>query len=232
MEAESIPARRSWWRVAYLNAMLPEDLREVLWRSAIAAGEPLRHGGARSTVRLRWSNRSYVVKHYVEPTLRHSIKQNIARSRARTTWLTAHRLADAGIATPRPVACIENRFGPFRSDSYLIYPYVEGQTLRSYLGCEESAARPLVAELHDQLVEFWFRLKQLRISLGDSNLRNFIIGNGGQLWVIDVDKARFHRMDYVAARRYERGLHQLKRSAGKTGGMARRFVEDLHGRLA
>lgn len=234
MNVESVQTRRSFGRCAYLDSQLPADLADVLWRAplqVLSQGQPLRQGGFRSTVRLDWAGRLYVLKHYVEATWRHSLKQNVTRSRARNTWLTAHRLADAGIATPRPVACVENRFGPFRGDSYLMYPYVEGQTLRSYLGCDETQHRPLVTEIREQLISFWSRLKQLRVSLGDSNLQNFIIGQAGQLWVIDVDKARFHSVGYVAARRYERGLQQLARSARKTGGWAGRLVEEISGRL-
>ena len=235
MEAQqTFLIRRSWLRVAYIDANLRGDLADALWRApelVVAQGEPLRKVGARSTVRLQWLAQQFVLKHYVEPTFRHALKQNISRSRARTTWLAAHKLADAGIATPRPVACIENRLGPFRGDSYLMYPYVEGQTLRSYLGCEELEARPLVAEISGQLLDFWNRLKQLRVSLADTNLKNFIVGDAGRLWVIDVDKVRFHRIAYVASRNYERAWQQFARSANKTGGTAGRFVSELQGRL-
>ena len=235
MEAPStFLIRRHWLRVAYLDATLPAELLDALWRapqSVVAEGESLRKVGARSTVRLHWQGRSFVLKHYVEPTIRHALKQNVWRSRARTTWLAAHKLAEAGIATPRPVACIENRFGPFRGDSYLMYPYVEGETLRSYLGCEDAWVRPLTGQIREQLVEFWARLKQLRVSLADTNLKNFIVGNAGRLWVIDVDKVRFHRLAYVASRHHERAWSQLIRSANKTGSSAKQLINELRGRL-
>lgn len=226
--------RRSWLRVAYLNSTLPSDLADALWKSphsVVAKGESLRKVGARSTVRLDWHGQSFVLKHYVEPTMRHALKQNVWRSRARTTWLAAHKLIGAGIATPQPVACIENRLGPFRGDSYLMYPYVEGETLRSYLGPDDAIVRPLTSHIREQLVEFWTRLKQLRVSLADTNLKNFIVGTAGRLWVIDVDKVRFHRLAYVAFLHHERAWSQLTRSANKTGGSARQLINELRGRV-
>jgi hypothetical protein len=57
----------------------------------------------------------------------------------------------------------------------------------------------------------WRRLKELRVSLGDTNLSNFIVSPVGQLWVIDLDKARFHRLSYVAARNQQIRWQQLLR---------------------
>lgn len=231
---QRLQTRFSWWRSFHGDAELPADLADALWHSpqtVMAKSEPLRKVGVRSTVRLNWGDRQFVIKHYVEPTFRHTLKQTVTRSRAWRTWSTAHRLADAGVATPRPVACLENRFGPFRGDSYLMYPYVEGCTLRSYLGCEEPAGKPVIEAIREQLVEFWSRLKQLRVSLADTNLQNFIVGDAGRLWVIDVDKARFHRVAYLASRHHERAWTQLTRSARRTGDQALEFVDGLRGRL-
>jgi hypothetical protein len=216
--------------VLTVDRHLPDDIATLLWQapdSLVAMGEPLRQVGARSTVKLFWDNEAYVLKHYVEPTLRHSLKQNVSRSRACTTWLTAHKLADAGFSTPRPVAFVENRLGPFRGDSYLLYPYVAGETLRSYLKNDEVQQSSLLSEIREQLVAFWSRLKQMRVSLADTNLKNFIVGDAQRLWVIDVDKVRFHRLTYAAARQHQRGWQQLTRSAQKAGNAATHLVSEM-----
>jgi tRNA A-37 threonylcarbamoyl transferase component Bud32 len=173
--------------------------------------------GTRCTVRIDWEQCSYVLKHYVEPTRRHALKQNITRSRARTTWNTASRLIQAGIVTPHPVACIENRFGPFRGDSFLMYPYIEGQTLASFLGRDDFQRHHLLEYVRHQLVSLWRRLRQVRIALTDANLKNFIITSGGQLWVIDVDKVRFHRLALAASRDHHRAWRKFSNSAKTTG---------------
>jgi tRNA A-37 threonylcarbamoyl transferase component Bud32 len=208
--------RRSLTRVALYDASLPDDLVEWLWmqpESLIAAGETLQAKGVRTTVRLVWTAGTYVVKHYVEPTRRHAIKQLVLRSRARRTWNVTRRLADAGIATPRPVACIENRIGPLRRDSYVVYPYVEGRTLRSFLSPTAYDSRATIENLWQQLRDLWHQLGDLRASLADANVGTYVVDVHGRLWVIDLDKASFYRSAKSAALHQERTWKRLLRSS-------------------
>ncbi len=210
--------RRSFHRVAHCDICLPRELAEALWRHPhmlLDCGEQLRTNGARRTVRLDWNFRNYVLKHYAEPTRRHNLKQLVQPARALVTWRFTHRLADAGVATPRPVACIENRWGLLRRDSYLLYPYVEGRTLRSYFTGEAKRSSALSEHLWQQVNELWQRLVELHVSLGDTNLGNFIIAPDGQLWIIDLDKSRFYRHARAAAPHQARPWKQLRRSAAK-----------------
>jgi hypothetical protein len=212
-------ARRSWRRVAQCDPSLPGDLVETLWidpASLVARGEVLQHKGVRCTVRLTWNDQPYVLKHYVEPTRRHALKQLVQSSRARRTWDFSHRIADLGIATPRPVACVENRWGQLRRDSYLMYPYVEGRTLRSYFAVEARQSPEVSNKLWQQINELWQRLVELCVSLEDTNLGNFIICEAGRLWLIDLDKSRFYRNRRAAARHQARAWKQLLHSVDVT----------------
>jgi tRNA A-37 threonylcarbamoyl transferase component Bud32 len=195
---------------------LPSDLVATLWsdpESLIAQGKSLQAKGARRTVRLEWNSQRFVLKHYREPTRRHILKQLILRSRAWKTWRFTHRLVDAGIATPRPVACVEKRWGLLRLDSFLMYPYIEGRTLRTCIA-EDAQRSPTVRDrLWQQIYELWEQLLELRVSLGDTNLGNFIVSPAGQIWLIDLDKSRFHRAARAAAPHQERAWKQLLRSA-------------------
>ena len=207
--------RRSAKRVADCDASLPRELADALFdrpEALVEAGELLRVNGARRTVLLQWGEARFVLKHYVEPTRRHALKQLVQRSRARSSWLMSHRLADAEIATPRPVACIENRWGGLQRDSFLMYPYVEGRTLGECLKSDDLPVASLRALWH-QLVKLWDRLKELRVSLADTNVGNFIVTPDCRLWVIDLDKSRFHRLHYVAHLKQRRGWQQVLRSA-------------------
>jgi predicted Ser/Thr protein kinase len=211
-----IVSRRSPTRVAHYDPSLPEDLVSTLWTdpaSLIGRGEPLQAKGARQTVRLEWNSQPFVLKHYREPTRRHFLKQLVQPSRAWKTWNFTHRLVDAGVATPRPVACIENRWGLLRLDSFLMYPYIEGRTLRTCIA-EDAKRSPTVRDrLWQQIHELWQTLQELRVSLGDTNLGNFIVSPAGQIWLIDLDKSRFHRAARAAAPHQERAWKQLLRSA-------------------
>jgi hypothetical protein len=176
----------------------------------------MRRTGQRRTVRLSWASKQYVLKHY-RPTYWHYLRQLPRRSWAASTFAVTHRLIGAGIATPRPVACIENRWGALRRDSFLMYEYVDGETLRSHLKDTARKRRPLTEHLSRQLRQIWQRLEDLRVSLADSHTGNFIVSPAGNIWLIDLDNTRFHRWSLVAARHHERGWNQFVRSAGKCG---------------
>jgi hypothetical protein len=215
--AATIVRRRSMTRVAYLDSDLPEDLASILWHrpeTLVERGETLQRTGLRWTVRLNWSSREYVLKHY-RPSWWHAVRQLVRPSRAWSTWHATHKLADAGVVTPRPVACIENRWGALRRDSFLMYPFVDGRTLRSYFSREAKESRSLADNLWGQLGELWQQLARLQASLADTNTGNFIVCPAGRVWVIDLDKARFHRLAHTADRHQQRGWKQLLRSAAK-----------------
>jgi tRNA A-37 threonylcarbamoyl transferase component Bud32 len=211
-----ITGRQSFRRVAYYDQSLPDDLVSMLWSdpaSLVGRGKPLQAKRARQTVCIEWNSQRFVLKHYREPTRRHTLKQLIQPSRASKTWNFTHRLVEAGIATPRPVACVENRWGLLRLDSFLMYPYVEGRTLRTCIA-EDAKRSPTVRDrLWQQIHELWQTLQELRVSLGDTNLGNFIVSPAGQIWLIDLDKSRFHRAPQAAAPHQERAWKQLLRSA-------------------
>jgi hypothetical protein len=179
----------------------------------LSIGEPLQANGARQTVRLEWNSQPFVLKHYREPTRRHAFKQLFLPSRARKTWNFTHRLVHAGVATPCPVACVENRWGPLRRDSFLMYPYIEGRTLQTCMAEDAKHSPTLRDQLWRQIHELWRRLVELRVSLHDTNLGNFIVSPAGEVWLIDLDKSRFHRHPIAAAPLQERAWKQLLRSA-------------------
>jgi hypothetical protein len=213
----AVTTRQSFSRVAHLGNELPTGLAEQLWLDPAAlmkCGETLQRTGLRNTVRLHWGDRQYVMKHY-QPSWWHAVRQLVTPSRAWATASATLKLVDGGIATPRPAACIENRWGVLRRDSFLMYPYLEGRTLRSYFKNEAKQSRTVAESLWQQLHELWGRLQMLQASLADTNTGNFIICPAGRLWVIDLDKARFHRLPKVAAKHQERGWKQLLRSAAK-----------------
>jgi hypothetical protein len=191
---------------------------EQLWSnpaSLLVAGEDLRKKASRHTVRLTWESQSFVLKHYAEPTRRHALKQLVQPSRARRTWDFTHRLLSLGVSTPRPVACVENRWGALRRDSFLMYPFVEGETLRHRFW-EAKQSPALYDTLWKQVNDLWQRLIRLGVSLNDTHLGNFIVCPDGELWLIDLDKSRFYSRPAAAAAHQQRAWNQLLRSVAAT----------------
>jgi hypothetical protein len=211
--------RDSLTRAAIFDRTLPDDLIEQLWREPAALirdGEMMRRTSLRRTVRLDWNSKTYVLKQY-KPTWWHFVRQLPLRSWASATFGATMKLIRAGIPTPQPVACVENRWGTLRRDSFLMYEYVQGVTLRSYLTEKADHPRPFTPSLSRQIRELWERLAELRASLDDSHTGNFIVSPAGRLWVIDLDNTRFHRTAFMASRQQERNWEQFVRSAAKCG---------------
>ncbi len=186
------------------------ELVELLWNTPdelVEMGKPLfRVPSVRTTVLVRIGNRDYVVKRWVERSRRHALKQLIMPSRAARCWRNVQFLLKNGISTPSPVAYREDRFGPFRGTSYYVYPYVPGRTLDV-----RDAPPPrgkLESEVALQAVRLWQQMGSARVSLSDVKSQNFILGPTGRLWVIDLDKLRYHMSDYTATRGY---LHSFDR---------------------
>ncbi|MEX2317650.1 MAG: lipopolysaccharide kinase InaA family protein [Pirellulales bacterium] len=209
--------RRSTGRVARFAADLPQDLADAFWtrpKELIAGGRILQARGARRTVWIEWGGQRYVLKHYVEQSWRHAVKGAVTRSRAWSAWHTSQRLADAGVRTPRPVACVENRWGLLRRDSFLAYPYVYGRTLQACLAGEAPVFDDRQFDrLWQRLLRLWQQMRRLRVSLADANVGNFIIDSHEKLWVIDLDKTRFHRLGSSATHHLQLRWQQLLRSA-------------------
>jgi hypothetical protein len=188
----AVQAKRCWNRRALVADWLPGDLAEALWREPerlLAEGAVLQHRGVRHSVRVDWNQQRFVLKHYTERNWLQGLRQLVTPSRARRTWDIMNYLADSGVLTPRPAACIEETYGPLQLNSYLLYPYVTGETVKQLL-----LNRTDRAELRDALMPrfeaIWEQLRAIDASLEDANPDNFILTPDGQLWVIDLDKAR------------------------------------------
>jgi len=233
-DSATIQLRRCPTRRALFADWLPDELAGELWEQPsrlVERGDVLQQNGMRRTVRIHSAGRSFVLKHYVELTWRHGLKQLVSRSRARATWNISHLLADSGVMTPRPVACVENRLGPLRLDSYLMYPFVPGETVKQHLAAQQ-APQPVLAELLAQCEALWQQFRSLEVSLADANAGNFIVTNDRQLWVIDLDKAQRHWSRQRAEWRRRRTWNQLVSGMHRAARTASPVPADLRPRRA
>jgi len=94
-----------------------------------------------------------------------------------------------------------------------MYPYIEGRTLRTCIAEDAKQSSTVRERLWQQIHELWQCLVDLRVSLGDTNLANFIVSPAGQIWLIDLDKSRFHHAPEAAAPYQERAWRELVQRA-------------------
>lgn len=171
------------------NAALPAELVEALWNhpeQILDSGKVMRKTHLKSAVKVEFGSRSYVMKHYFERSLAFALKKTLRGTQARNAFELGCTLADAGVKTPRPMAYVDNLREGLRRDCYLLYPFVEGMSLRSAIN-EGHMDDEAVAKATEQVEELWDRLIELRVALYDANTGNFIVSPKGELWLIDLD---------------------------------------------
>lgn len=154
------------------------------------AGQPLLKDGGSSTVaRVALAGRELVVKRYNIKGASHWLKRFWRPSRAWHSWLAAWRLDFLGIATPRPLAMIERRIGPWRCQAWLISEYCPGQDLLRHLG-EQGDRAPQGMEA-EQLLKPFQQLQRGYISHGDFKATN-LLWHAGRVVLIDLDAMQAH----------------------------------------
>ena len=170
-------------------------------------GQILKNDDTSYVSRLTWNSKDVVVKRYNHKGFIHSLRHTIKRSRARRGWLHGHRLGMLNIATPRPLAYIEQRRGLLVWQSYLVTEYVKGQKLRNFLQDnktseeEHSIAMQQVKNLLDKMGKH-------RITHGDLKHTNILVTENGPV-LTDLDAMMVHRWDWIYRLRKAKDLERF-----------------------
>lgn len=151
----------------------------------------LKRGNSASVIHTHIGGQSVVIKRYNIKSLGHGLRVGLRRiSRARQAWIAGFQLELLGIATPRPLALVERRFGPWKREAYLVTEAVAGEELLSRLtqldaaGAHDQAESLLQASLR-VLRRFW----AAGFGHGDLKASNLLAGQNGPV-LIDLDSAR------------------------------------------
>ena len=159
-------------------------------------GQILKNGDTCYVSRLNWNGKDVVIKRYNHKGLIHSLRHTIKRSRARRTWLHGHRLGMLNIATPKPLAYIEQRKGKFIWKSYLVTEYVKGRKLYDFLrdGKTGQEQRSIVTrQVKDLLEKMW----KNGTTHGDLKHTNILITDNGPV-LTDLDGMKVHRWNLLS----------------------------------
>ncbi len=149
-----------------------------------AAGETvLKAGGSQTVWESDLNGMPVVVKRYNLKTPWHALRRFFTRSRASRSWENAHRLRAYHIATPRPLAMIEERWGPLRRRAWLITERAKGEVASRYLQRHPDDAS--LARLADMVAAFG----ENGLVHGDMKATNFIMSRDS-VEVIDLDAMR------------------------------------------
>jgi len=177
----------------------------------IDAGQTLKDDKTCHLSRFTWNGKDIVVKRYNHRGLVHSVRHTIKRSRARRNWLHGHRLRVLDIATPRPLAYIEQRRGMLVWKSYFVTEYVEGPRLydifrdNNITQEERLMASQQVTDLVDELGKY-------KITHGDLKPTNILITYAGPV-LTDLDGMKAHTFNWGFKPRRVKDTARLSKKA-------------------
>jgi len=162
---------------------------------AVSSGEPLKRGNTAVAVRCG----DLVVKRYNVKDPWHRHRQRWRSTRALNAWCAGHVLRFSGLATPRPRALIEMRSPQVgEAVAFLVVDHVEGERLD--VAVDGAGVDP---DLNSALARLFGAWRELRFEHGDTKASNFVVKDG-QIYVLDLDAAAFHRSGWRFARAHRR----------------------------
>jgi len=195
------------------EAVTPVDFVEQI-DALMDEGQILKQDNTSYVSRLTLNGRDVVVKRYNHRGLIHSIRHTIKKSRAERSWLHAHRLGVLGIATPKPMAYIEQYKGMLVWKSYIVTECVEGPRLYDILrdGNVAQEERSMVCQ---QLTDLLSELDKYGITHGDLKHANILITDNGPV-LMDLDGMRAHRCNWLFRISRRRDINRLTKSIAST----------------
>lgn len=158
----------------------------------VESGEMLKDGDRSTVVKLSREGCDYLLKRYNLRGPLHTAAHLLLRSRARWSWDSSLLTRDCGLVAPRPLACMECRFGAFRGRSYFLSEFVPGRSLLE-LALDPDTDSTRLEDLARRFAEIWKILGQAHLSHGDMKATNFIVSPEGNLWMLDLDGMRQQR---------------------------------------
>jgi serine/threonine-protein kinase RIO1 len=128
-----------------------------------------------------------------------------------------------GIPTARPVALIEERFGPLRGRAWYLSEFVAGEAASS-LCDQDKTGESVRTAAGQQLTRLLARLALSGLSHGDMKASNFILSQQGAV-VIDLDAMQRHVAPESFQRAQRRDLARFMRNWEDCPGTKAMFTE-------
>lgn len=130
------------------------------------------------------AHQQVVIKRYNIKNLWHGINRVFRQTRAAASWANAHRLIMANIATPKPLALVEERKHMLKNRAYFISEFVDAPDVAQFFAQTlDTETKQAVAF---EVAGLFYRLSLLKISHGDCKASNIKIKEGKPL-LLDLD---------------------------------------------
>lgn len=179
---------------AFCQEAKPFDFIEQI-DALMDKGQILKNGDTSYVSRLTWNDKDVVVKRYNHRGFIHSLRHTIKNSRARRSWLHGHRLGVLCIATPKPLAYIEQYKGKLIWQSYLVTEYVKGQNFYYFLRNDKTNGQRRSNAIQ-QVKDLLERIGKYRITHGDLKHTNILVTENGPV-LTDLDGMKVHKCNWT-----------------------------------
>ena len=173
-------------------------------------GHLYKTGGAASVGRVDVAGRSLVIKRYNIKSFAHWLKRFWRPSRAWHSWREGNRLAFLGIATPKPLALLEQRFFWLRRKAYLVTEFLPGPDIIERFAPYVATGNAPEVELQ-ALDQLFGQLLRERISHGDLKGHN-VFWHQDRWALIDLDAMCQHTSAASFAKAFERDRARFMRN--------------------
>jgi len=230
-ECSAFICQKSWDRfLVYDRSYNTEKMVRFLTDpdALIDTNKLLKDGNTATVALVEVNCQRLVVKRYNIKNIWHALRRCTRHSRAWNSWRNAHRLALLGIPTPKPIALLEKRWGPFRFKAYFITEYVDGTNAYDLFHSKRIKEIKYEA-LVSRFKEVFQYLVDATISHGDFKATNFIITDR-EIFITDLDAMREHRSRYGFRRAFNRDLERFMKNwtdVSEVGNIFAELIRDL-----
>lgn len=148
----------------------------------------LKAGRSSTVIKVMLGKKIMVVKRYNLKNPLHFLRRLFRKTRAYHGWRLAHKFILFNIATPTPIAYLENKWFGLHGKSYFVSEYIDGEPAATYLSAQKNERSELVMAL-TRLLKNVFRI---HVSHGDLKLTNILIAKNSRPMIIDFDGSHEH----------------------------------------
>ncbi|MBL8506566.1 MAG: hypothetical protein JNJ51_09435, partial [Methylobacillus glycogenes] len=186
----------------------------------------LKSGNTCTVAAVEVGKQTLVLKRYNIKNFWHGLGRALRPSRAVQSWVNAYKLLLAGVATPLPIAVLEQRRWGLRLRAFLLTAYTPGPDAVEFFASnqEDTALRQQVALAIAQL---FYRLYLLRLEHGDFKASNLLIVDGQPL-LIDLDSMRQHSDEHAYKARHARDLRRFMHNWSSEDTTRRLMASAMH----
>jgi (heptosyl)LPS beta-1,4-glucosyltransferase len=200
-----LATRRSVRRRMTWDSSLPDDVVSALWDSpedVLRQGKCLQSKSRTTVARVDFASGPYLLKFHHWAGFWKTLTKSLAVSPNRRSFNDGLKLADRGVPTPLPLACVDVRLGPLNTCSYLLTEFVSGTSLYRTMRFGEPNAIA-VDHFAQQVADIWQMLDEMQFCHNDLKPENLMIDDDYRVWLIDLENGRWHT-DLQSLRHYQR----------------------------